>query len=370
MAGAAATYVVLRPYASLARKAGGSPPPLQPWELPAEISRAPIERARALIGAAILAPSTWNTQPWTFEVEEASLRLVADTRRALPAIDPAQKSMMLSLGASLENLLVAARAYGLRPTVRYFPRGTNSPVVAEVQLGEGDGRRDRGMFHAIPERRTNRREYDGRGIFPQNRALLLAQIADNCRLHWMDGRDEIKRLGDLVREAVAARVSDPKAQAEQRAWMRDDDDDARNRGDGVTLDQLDIGGPARWLAGHYFDPDSWFLRFGAQAAGKQARDAIRSAGAVALLTTTAANEMSWLTGGQVYERLALKATQLGIAQQPINEPIDLDHFRPEVLKRFGAAGEEPLMLVRLGHAKRPKPAVRRSLALVSSYRAS
>jgi nitroreductase len=363
-------YVALRPYLVWAKKAARGVPVLQPWELPVEMPRDAVDRARALIGAAVLAPSTWNTQPWSFEVEEHAMRLVADTRRALPVIDPAQKSMMISLGAALENLLIAARAYGLRPTVNYFPRGVGNPVVAEVQWTDGETRRDRGLFHAIPDRRTNRREYDGRGIFPQNRAQLLAQVSERCRVHWMDGRDEIKKLGELAQDAVEARVGDRRCEAEQRTWMRFGDDDARKRGDGVTIDQLEIGGPAKWFAGRYFDPDSGFLKFGAQAAGKQAREAIRSAGAVALITCTTPGETAWLGGGQVYERFALKATQLGIAQQPINEPIDLDRFRPEVLRRFDAVGEEPLMLVRLGHAKRPNPAPRRSVAIVSSFRAS
>jgi nitroreductase len=66
----------------------------------------------------------------------------------------------------------------------------------------------------------------------------------------------------------------------------------------------------------------------------------------------------------------LRATTLGISHQPVNEPIDLERYRPKVLKAFGAEGEEPLMLVRLGHAKEPDPTVRRNLDLVTSYRNS
>ena len=45
-----------------------------------------------------------------------------------------------------------------------------------------------------------------------------------------------------------------------------------------------LGGFARWFAGRCFNPRSWFLRFGAQGAAKQTRSAIRSSGALALLT--------------------------------------------------------------------------------------
>lgn len=369
--GGAAAYGVLAPHEAWARRVAANAPSLQPWRLPSDPPHDPIEVTRTLIGAAVLAPSKWNAQPWRFEVEGNSIRIVADTRRALPAIDPERRSMMMSLGAALENLLVTARAYGLRPTVNHLPPSAARDVVAEVTWSNGDLRRDRAMFAAIPQRRTNRRDYDGRGIFPQNRAQITAQIPDGFGLHWLDDDDGINDVADLVHDAVDEQVRDPRAQAERYAWMRFGEDDARRRGDGVTLDALEIGGLAHWLAGRYFNPDSWFIRFGAPNAAKRARGEVRSSGTLALLTATGGRgEMQWVTGGQAYERMALKATQVGIAQQPISTPFEVPRVGPEVLKRFDAAGEEPLLLVRFGHAKKPPPSVRRSVNLVSTFRNS
>jgi nitroreductase len=344
-------------------------PALQPWSLPEDPPGNPVDLARALIGAAILAPNHWNSQPWLFEVEGSSIRLVADTRRSLPAIDPDQRLMMMSLGAALENLLVAARSYGLRPKVVYVPHAGAGSVVAEVSWTGGDVRRDRALFHAITERRTNRRDYDGRGIFPHNRVQLLAQAPEGFHLHWLDDRKAIHDIADLAHGAVEARWRDPRSQAERYAWMRFGDDDAR-RGDGVPVDALEFNGPAKWMARRYFNPRSWLRGLGAESAAKQMRSATRSSGALVLLTTARGGEQPWVVAGQAYERFALEATQLGIAHQPINEPLAWERSRPAILKRFDAAGEEPLMLVRLGHAKRPGASARRAVALVASFRNS
>jgi hypothetical protein len=368
--GGSIAYVSLRPHLAWARKAAVTLPPLQPWTLPAELPGSPLEVSHALIGAAVLAPNQWNSQPWRFEVEGGSIRIVSDSQRALPITDPDQRRMLMSLGAALENLLVAARAYGLRTNVTYFPHDGAGGVVADVSWSMGETHRDRALFVAITERRTNRRKYDGRGIFPQNRAQLLAQVPEGFRLHWMDDREQIERVADLARTAVEARIRDPRAQAEQYAWMRFGDDQARERGDGVTIDALEVGGPAHWLAGRYFNPQSWFIRFGAENAGKQARAQIRSSGALVLLTTGRNGPHQWLAGGQAYERFALKATQLGVAHQPIDPPLAMEETRTEILRRFGAGDEEPLALVRLGHAKRPSGSVRRGVAAVASFRNS
>ena len=370
LSGSVAAYTVLHPRLGWARRLPAGAVSLQPWSLPSEINGNTADIARTLIGAAVLAPSLWNSQPWRGEAEQTAIRSVGDVQRWLPVTDPEQRNLHLSLGAALENLLIAARAYGLHPSVSYLPHDGNGNVAAQVTWTPGDLHRDRTLFDAIPARRTNRREYDGRGIYLQNRAQIAAQVADDSQLHWMDDRDRIHAVADVVHDAVRDRVRDAASQTERFRWMRLEDDDARARGDGITLDELEVSGPAHWLAGRYFNPGSWLLRFGAESAAKQARSQVRSAGALALLTAPRSGRAQWLAAGQAYERLSLAATALGIAQQPISEPLETPAGCAEMLHHFGAIGEHPIMLLRLGHARPPRPSVRRSVALVATFRTS
>lgn len=366
MVGGAAVLAAVGPSAAHAKK-DADRKRTQPAPLPAEPPASQVEVARALIGAAILAPSDWNTQPWSFEVDGASIRIVADAGRALPVTDPERRGMMLALGAALENLVVAARAYGLQPAVSYFPHAGANAVVAEVTWSHGETQRDLGLSAAIPERRTNRREFDGRAILPQTRAQLSAQIPEGLYLHWADERDPMREVADLAHEATREQILNPLAQREQYAWMRFNDD-ARKRRDGVPVDALELGGPSGWFAGRTFNPRSRFLRFGAEGAAKQARSQIRSAGALALLCGPRREEAQWLMGGQAFERFVLKATQLGLAHQALSAPIESQRHRGDLLRIFRAAGEDPLVLLRLGRAKRPKAIPRRALAAVASFR--
>lgn len=370
VAGGTVAYAALGPVDAWARRVRAAAVTLQPWSLPAEAPAGGLDLARALVGAAVLAPSDWNTQPWRFEVDPGSIRLLADVQRALPTSDPDRRGLMVSLGAALENLVVAARAYGLQPTVRYRPDEGARGAVAEMTWLDGGPRRDRELFGALTERRTNRRNYDGRGLMPQIRAQLSAQVADGPRLYWLDGRDALRELADLVHDAVRVSVSNRLFQAERHGWLRSSLQDAELRGDGMPEDALCMSGPANWFAGHYYDPKSWFLRLGAGSLANRAREGVRSAGAVVLLTTTARDESACLLGGQAYERLALKATQLGLAHQPINAPLELDRFRAPLLRQFGVTGEEPLMLVRCGHDGPVPHTPRRAVSVVATFRNS
>ncbi|HEY6867024.1 MAG TPA: hypothetical protein VI792_07195 [Candidatus Eisenbacteria bacterium] len=371
VAGGLAAATALAPRIAWAKKAAelGTQSVLQPWSLPDDPPAGTLETARTLIGAAVLAPSDWNTQPWRFEVENSTLRLLSDPTRLLPWNDPDARGLMISLGASLENLLVAARAYGLRTTVEYLPHGGANGVVAEVVWANGDVRRDLPLFQAIPHRRTNRRQYDGRGLFPDRRAQLVSQVPEGLSLHWMDDRDAVRAVAKIAHDAVHAQADDRRSAAEQYTWLRFGDE-ARRRGDGVPIDNLELGTVTSWMAGRYFNPKSWFWRFGPEHAAREARDGLRSAGALALLCAPRRDQTQWLMGGQAYERIALQATALGLAIQPVSAPLALKEYREPLLRAFDAPSEEPLMLVRVGHAKSPAATPRRNVTLVSSFRTS
>src|SRR5262245_16708717 len=65
-----------------------------------------------LLYHASLAPSGHNAQPWTVRVDDRGLWVGTDATRWLPKVDPANRELMLSIGAFLENLITAAGAHG------------------------------------------------------------------------------------------------------------------------------------------------------------------------------------------------------------------------------------------------------------------
>ena len=372
--GGAAACSLLRPHAALAKAIAGDVP-LQAWTLPETLPAAPLDAARALIGAAILAPSYWNAQPWRFEVEGTELRLTLDPARTLPGCDPDQRFAQLSLGAALENLLIAARAWGQQPTVQYLPyglaaRGASPFVAAIVRWKTAEQHRDRVLFSALAERRTNPRVYDGRAITMQSRSQLSAQVPEELRLHWLEDKRDIHRVAERAAEATLARSADRRAQAERFAWVRLGDAEARHHGDGMTPEAMGLGGPLNGFAARALDPRSRFHHWGLESIARDVRDAVRSSGAVALLTAPRRHDASAILAGQAYERMALTATSLGIAQQALSAPIESPRHREQLLRDFGATGEEPLLLVRLGHAHASDPTPRRAVALVSTWRNS
>lgn len=65
-----------------------------------------------LIEAASQAPSGHNTQPWRFQLEDARITIHPDFSKRLPAVDPDDRELYISLGCAAENLRIAASHAG------------------------------------------------------------------------------------------------------------------------------------------------------------------------------------------------------------------------------------------------------------------
>ena len=65
------------------------------------------ERLKFLLRYAILAPSGPNTQPWKFAINDGSVSVFADLSRALPFVDPSNRTLYMSVGCAIANLAVA-----------------------------------------------------------------------------------------------------------------------------------------------------------------------------------------------------------------------------------------------------------------------
>ena len=93
---------------------------------------------RALVVHAVRAPSSHNSQPWRFGVTNGVLELRADRRRALPVADPQGRELVISCGAALGFLAVAARHFGREAAIDLLPDPADpelaGPADARVRM--------------------------------------------------------------------------------------------------------------------------------------------------------------------------------------------------------------------------------------------
>ncbi|MEU4242694.1 hypothetical protein [Actinoplanes sp. NPDC026619] len=318
------------------------------------------------VGAAVLAASPHNTQPWIFGVRADAVDVLVDATRGTGTVDPYRREQHIGVGCAIENLVLACRARGLEPTVTLLPDDSRLATVA-VQPGRPapDPRHD-----AIGERHTNRGPFEARAVPPETLAGLVDPTGTaGLAVRWIAEPAPRAALSRLLNDAAAALVADEQQSLDNFAWFRSHDDDIQRHRDGLTLGGQGFGAVKLALAK--------LLPASSRAAGdqfwlKQTADVhTATAAAYGVITTgTPDDRATQLTAGRLLERIHLTATCQGIALHHMNqitERIDRERSAgatPAFAPRFAELlppGEQPLLTFRVGYPRRPAaPSPRRA----------
>lgn len=305
---------------------------------------------RAIVGDAIRAPSSHNTQPWWFEIGQDRISLHADRTRALPVNDPHDRELTISCGCALFALRVAAAGQGLGATVGTVS-GDDDDLLAVVQVGDGPAdERLAALAAALPARRTHRKRFGEASVEDGMRdALVQAAEAEGG---WFEPVDDARRredLAELVTEGDAAQWADPRWRRELAAWMH-----PRRRGDGLSLPWLAV--PAAKAVVRTFD-----MGDGVAARDRALAEASPLMGVVG---TGGDSQADWIAAGQALHRMLLVAAGAGLQASYLNQPVQVAHLRPMVAELCRTGGM-PQLVLRLGRPDEDlPPSPRRDLAEV------
>jgi nitroreductase len=278
-------------------------PMVTPWQIKGhDFPRegAPTEKLLFLLRYAILAPSSHNIQPGKFSVGEDEIQIFVEKTRWLKVADPDQRELYISVGCALENLLIAAEHFGYGHQVAYFPEPANEELAAVVKFmphGEPSTFREPALFEAISSRHTNRKFYEERPI-PQSDLQHLQNhcVEEGIWLHMTDELEIKRKADELIIRGDAIQFSDPAFREELGYWI----------GQGLLC--------TPWLM----------------------------------------SKMAQVKVGQVFERVCLAATMLGISVHPMSQILQIPELKTGVGKLIPKSDIFPQHTFRLGYAEQEK----------------
>jgi hypothetical protein len=345
---------------------GASGAPYEPWD---RWRGGVVEGIARPLSAAILAANPHDTQPWLFELGDDSITVYADRIRNLGSFDPFRREMQLGIGAAIENLVRAAGVYGYTIYVRPVAgKLTDTPpdapkAVAHITLDPGRPGRDV-LYEAIPDRHTNRGRYRdqpvGAGVLQGFGALM---DDPDVRIVFLTDPHARHDLGSLIVDATQRIVADPQMAADSAHWIRTGRREVEAHRDGITVDAAGLAASTVMFGKLMPDlPPSSQDRYWLDAT----REVQIDAPVLGMILVKDRLDMAQsIAAGRAWQRLHLAVTHLGLAAQPLNQPVECidrnvtlgrpDTYHGALAKLAQVQGFEPTFVFRLGHAERPAP---------------
>ncbi len=305
-----------------------------------------------LVRFATLGANGHNTQPWRFSKVADGLAIAPDFSRRTPVVDPDDHHLYASLGCAAESLSIAARARGLSGEIG--EAGAEGLIAtlrpAQPEIGA--------LFAAIPERQCTRSAYDGTRLTSEEVGVLAAEAkVHGVTAIWREGA-AVEPILDLVIAGNTRQMENPAFVAELRKWIRFNGAQAARTGDGLYAAVSGNPTAPETIGRILFDA---FFRIGPEN-DKYARH-IRSSAGIFTLVAPSNDPAGWIAAGRAYQRMALRATAMGLrnafVNQSVEEPavradlaslLDLDEMRPNLVFRVGRAPPMPRSLRRLPEA--------------------
>lgn len=308
---------------------GGMHEALSPWTLwnDPSIKGTPM----ALAAAGILAANPHNTQPWALHVADDRIDVYADTKRNLGGFDPFLREMHIGLGCAIEQMQIAAGVNGYAATVDVAPgslldlRQRNGTVLAATLRlarlstpAEADA-----LYDAIPKRHTNRFPYDRTKPLPESARDVIADVAEdeNVKLFLFDEGKERDDFDAAVVAATEEIVADKEMTEASQRWFRETPAAIERHRDGLSYDGAGLS-PFMTFAAKMLPSVSPETAHRAWLASTRDEQLPTAALTGFLAVRDRYDRAQAIAAGRAWARLQLAATSLGVAAQPINQPVE------------------------------------------------
>lgn len=306
---------------------------------------------------ASLAPNSHNAQMWKVKVDTGGQTVVVslDKSRRLPAVDPDDREMAISLGCYAGMLKEAFGAYGYECDIKYL----SGDDYVEVRYRKVTDSISQDRIDRIYKRHTDKSAFTGTPLSDgQIRSIVTS---DNVH-YYPKGTGHFSYIRENMLAAITQQSRDSARAEELAEWLRLSDREAIMKKDGLPAEQLGLTGIIKSL---------YYLTTTRDSAKKEsfARQSISTASrqldgcAGFLVITSGDSREELLSCGKELVKIWLSAVEYGVSVHPMSAILEEEPYRSRISQDLGLE-EQPQMVLRLGIAGKygENAAIRRDLA--------
>lgn len=294
---------------------------------------------------ASLAPSGHNAQPWQITIKNPQHWVIGSVReRWLPAVDPENRELVLSIGAFVENLVLAAGSCGYAVQLNIVAKHSNSSELIEVRLSPSQAS---GLsVQAIRSRRTIRKNLQSSAIRDEDVDYLVGNEQDRIFYYPLHSS-----MGNYLSQATVmanqAQIARDEVQAELAQWIRWTDQEARQYGTGLTPESMEMKGLVRWVAKKFFNKNTVMSNTFRSETFKLVQEQVKECAGWLLIRSGGSTVPDLLAAGRAMQASWLRACEKSIAFHPMTQLLEEAVWKTELAEKLGHGDVQ--FIVRVGY---------------------
>ena len=308
----------------------------------------PDSRSFKIIKSATRAPSGHNSQPWTIKIISKDEWIIGwDKTRALPAVDPHNRELLLSIGAFCEALKISAKNEGLDSTIEIIGSSPFSHELAKIKFRESA---KSGIFsEELQKRRTIKNGIISRSLDKSHIETIKGGISSG--IHVINkGSSESSLIEEMVLQSNIIQTEREDAQKELASWIRWRDKDVEKYSNGLSPAGMGMEGIAAWYVKNFYNSDTVMTGSFKEATISQIKKNLSSYGSWVLITSKNDDVPALINTGQDFLKLALNSYNKKISLHPMTQPLE-EGFGNDLRNRLGIS-EKIQFILRCGYVNR------------------
>lgn len=300
-----------------------------------------------LLYLASLAPSGHNAQPWTVRIITSHHWIIGtDVTRWLRVVDPENREAFISIGAFLENLVVAASVKGYDVEVHIIAKNSNDKDILDIKLHKV-GHSDTFDIMNIKLRRTMRNNFLTDELSNEDIRFLIGANRDHL-LYFPRQSKEGNYLAEGTLLANKLQTYQNSAQEELAKWIRWSNQDSKQYRNGLTPETMEIEGIARWYVKNFYSRQSVLENSFREATINKIQEQVLTGSGWLLITSKDSSIPELIDVGRKLQRIWLMIRDKKIAIHPMTQMIEEVAIRNELSSTLGIT-EDIQLLLRVGY---------------------
>lgn len=290
----------------------------------------PKEKIEFLLNYAVLAPSTHNSQPWLFEIQKNSCKILINPKINITQADPKGRDLYISLGCCIENFITAAQYFNVYKKISYAPKNKKN-LVAEIhfvnlsKLNIKKNAKLQPMIEAVKKRITVR------GVFQQKKIpeTVIKNIKNDqdfkkLTLHVVTNKEQIVDLSKLTAEGLRIAYKSKQFRKEMYKWFVNNFSKRREGLPGYSLKMPTVLSVIFPFMVRFFNIGNLVSKLNYRS--------MSSMPLVCVISAKESNPATWLQVGRLAERTMLKLHSKNIKTSIFVASVEMGNLYKQVQK--------------------------------------